>query len=87
MRWAGRRPKLWGSVINELKASERATAQNTGLTLTMCVNYGGRNELTDAMRSIAKAVAMGQLSPTGIPERTIARHLYVPCLLYTSRCV
>lgn len=78
MRWAGRRPRLWGSVISELKASERATANNTGLTLTMCVNYGGRNELTDAMRSIAEEVAAGRLSPNGITERTIARHLYVP---------
>lgn len=78
MRWAGRRPKLWGSVISELKASELATAKNTGLTLTMCVNYGGRNELTDAVRAIAAEVASGRLSPHGINERTIARHLYVP---------
>ncbi|UBH06175.1 isoprenyl transferase [Leucobacter sp. Psy1] len=78
MRWAGRRPKLWGSVISELKASERETANNTGLTLTMCVNYGGRNELTDAVRSIAREVEAGRLSPEGISERTIGRHLYVP---------
>lgn len=78
MRWAGRKPRLWGSVIRELKAAERATEMNTGLTLTMCVNYGGRNELTDAMRSIAQEVQAGKLSPKGITERTIARHLYVP---------
>ncbi|WP_449277350.1 isoprenyl transferase [Leucobacter sp. GX24907] len=78
MRWAGRRPRLWGSVINELQASERATARNTGLTLTMCVNYGGRNELTDAVRRIADEVRAGRLSPAGISERTIERHLYVP---------
>ena len=78
MRWAGRKPRLWGSVINELKASERATATNTGLTLTMCVNYGGRNELTDAVRAIAYEVEAGRLSPQGITERTLARHLYVP---------
>ena len=78
MRWAGRKPRLWGSVINELRASERATAGNTGLTLTMCVNYGGRNELTDAVRSIAAEVEAGRLSPKGITERTIERHLYVP---------
>ncbi|GAB2552988.1 isoprenyl transferase [Leucobacter ruminantium] len=78
MRWAGRRPKLWGSVISELKASERATASNTGLTLTMCVNYGGRNELTDAVRAVAAEVEAGRLSSRGITERTIERHLYVP---------
>ena len=78
MRWAGRRPKLWGSVIKELQASERVTRDNTGLTLTMCVNYGGRNEITDAVRRIAEEVKRGELSPKGITERVIERHLYVP---------
>lgn len=78
VRWAGRRPKLWGSVINELQTAERRTARNTGLTLTMCVNYGGRNEITDAVREIAKEVRAGRLSPSRISERTIERHLYVP---------
>lgn len=78
IRWSGRRPRLWESVLNELKTAERVTARNTGLTLTMCVNYGGRNELTDAVRSIAAEVRAGRLSPSGITERTIARHLYVP---------
>ncbi|MBP1325295.1 undecaprenyl diphosphate synthase [Leucobacter exalbidus] len=78
MRWAGRKPKLWGSVINELRASERATANNTGLTLTMCVNYGGRNEITDVVRAIASEVESGRLTAQGITERTIQRHLYVP---------
>lgn len=78
MRWAGRKPRLWNSVITELKESERVTAGNTGLTLTMCVNYGGRNELTDAVRAIAAEVEAGRLSSRGITERTLARHLYVP---------
>lgn len=78
MRWAGRKPRLWGSVISELRASERATANNTGLTLTMCVNYGGRNELVDAVRAIAADVESGRLTPGGINERTLERHLYVP---------
>lgn len=78
MRWAGRRPRLWSSVVTELKDAERVTRNNTGLTLTMCVNYGGRNELTDAMREIAAEVKAGRLSPRGITERTIERHLYVP---------
>lgn len=80
MRWAGRKPRLWGSVIHELRTSERVTAGNTGLTFTMCVNYGGRNELTDAVRAIAYEVEAGKLSPQGITERTLARHLYVPDL-------
>lgn len=78
VRWAGRRPRLWESVLKELKVAERQTAGNTGLTLTMCVNYGGRNEITDAVRKIAQDVAEGRLSPRGITERVIEKYLYVP---------
>ena len=78
MRWAGRRPRLWSSVVNELKASERATANNTGLTLTMCVNYGGRSGNPEAVRANSQKVGEGRHFPRGIPERTIAKHLYVP---------
>ncbi|GGK86813.1 isoprenyl transferase [Salinibacterium xinjiangense] len=80
IRWAGRRPRLWGSVINELQFAERLTAQNSTLTLTMCINYGGRNEITDAVRALADEVAAGRLKPSGISEKTIQKHLYVPDL-------
>ena len=54
VRWAGRRPKLWKSVIDELEEAERMTAGNSTLTLTMCVNYGGRAEIADAAQAIAR---------------------------------
>jgi undecaprenyl diphosphate synthase len=78
VRWSGRRPKLWSSVIKDLEAAEKLTAQNTALTLTMCVNYGGRAEIVDAVRQSAEKVAEGSLSPEGITARTVARHLYLP---------
>ncbi len=78
IRWAGRQPRLWGSVVKELQFAERLTAGNDVLTLTMCVNYGGRTELTDAVRALAGEVAAGRLNPSGITERTIQRHLYLP---------
>jgi len=80
IRWSGRRPKLWASVINELRVAEEATATNSTMTLNMCVNYGGRNELTDAVQSIAAEVAAGRLKPSGITEKVIQRHLYQPQL-------
>jgi undecaprenyl diphosphate synthase len=46
----------------------------------MCVNYGGRNELTDAVRAIADEVKAGRLKPSGISEKTIQKHLYIPDL-------
>ena len=53
---------------------------NTGLQFTMCVNYGGRNELTDAVRSIADDVASGRLRPSAVSEKLIQKRLYVPDL-------
>lgn len=78
VKWAGRRPRLWGSVIKELQFAERLTAGNDTLTLTMCVNYGGRVEVVDAVRAIAEQVAAGRMKPSAITEKTIRRHLYVP---------
>ena len=78
VRWAGRAPRLWKSVVRELKAAEELTQHNDVLTLTMCVNYGGRAELADAAKSIAREVAAGRLSAERVDERVFARHLYVP---------
>ena len=78
VRWAGRAPRLWKSVIKELQVAEELTRDNDVLTLTMCVNYGGRAELADAARSIARGVAAGRIDPDKVDERTLARHLYVP---------
>lgn len=78
VQWAGRRTRLWRSVLHELRAAEQLTAGNDVLTLTMCVNYGGRAELVDATRAIAAAAATGTLDPRRIDESTIADHLYVP---------
>ncbi len=78
VRWAGRRPKLWKSVIDELEEAERLTAANTTLTLTMCVNYGGRAEIADAAAAIAREAAAGRLDPSKVDERTIGRFLDEP---------
>ena len=78
VRWAGRRPKLWKSVIDELEEAERLTAKNTKLTLTMCVNYGGRAEIADAAAAMARDVAAGRLKADRIDERMFHRYLDEP---------
>jgi undecaprenyl diphosphate synthase len=78
IRWAGRRPKLWKSVIEELEASEKLTAKNSRLTLTMCVNYGGRAEIVDAVSAIAQEVAAGNIDPNKVTEKTVKRFLDEP---------
>ena len=78
VRWAGRRPRLWRSVIKELEVAEELTRKNDVLTLTMCVNYGGRAEIADAAAAIGREVAAGRLNPNRIDERTVARFLDEP---------
>lgn len=78
IRWSGRTPKLWKSVIDDLRAAEALTRKNRTMTLNMCVNYGGRLELVDAVRELAAAAKAGKLEPSRISERSIAQHLYQP---------
>jgi undecaprenyl diphosphate synthase len=80
VRWAGRRPRLWRSVVNELEAAEELTRGNDVLTLTMCVNYGGRAEIADAARGLARDVAAGRVDPERVDERLLARYLDEPDL-------
>lgn len=78
VRWAGRRPRLWKSVINELEEAERMTADNDVMTLYMCVNYGGRAEIADAAKEIARKVAAGEINPERVTEATVAAHMDEP---------
>jgi undecaprenyl diphosphate synthase len=78
VRWAGRRPRLWKSVIDELQVAEELTKDNKVLTLTMCVNYGGRAEIADAAAAVALAVKAGRLDPAKIDEKAFARFLDEP---------
>ena len=80
VRWAGRRQRLWKSVIDELEEAERRTRGNDVLTLQFCVNYGGRSEIADAAAALAADVAAGRARPTKVDERTLARYLYNPDL-------
>ena len=78
VRWAGRRPRLWRSVISELEDAERMTVGNSVLTLQFCVNYGGRAEIADAAAAIAADVAAGRLKPREVNEKVFARYLDEP---------
>jgi undecaprenyl diphosphate synthase len=80
VRWSGREARLWKSVVDELKKAERKTSKNDQLTLTMCVNYGGRAEIADAMIEMAQDVKDRKLKPAAITEKKIKKYLYEPTL-------
>lgn len=78
IRWVGSRPRLWRSVIKELAIAEEMTRDNDVITVNYCVNYGGRTEITEAARDIAREAAAGRLNPERITEATITRHMQRP---------
>ncbi len=78
VRWAGRRPRLWRSVIKQLEVAEDRTRHNDTLQMQFCVNYGGRAEIVDATRKIAAAAAQGQLDPAHITEKSFHGYLDEP---------
>ncbi len=78
VRWAGRRPRLWKSVISELETAESQSRDNSVLTLQFCVNYGGRAEIVDAARAIAAAAQRGELDPARLTEDRFRRFLDEP---------
>ena len=79
IRFIGRRNwRVPRSVLKEIRIAEDLTRENTGMTLSIAFNYGGRAEIVDAVRQIAQEVCAGELRVSKIDERTIAEHLYSP---------
>jgi undecaprenyl diphosphate synthase len=72
----GRQSGLPEGVIKELHQTMEETRNNTGMTLGLALNYGGRTEIIDAARGIAQAVKDGQLNVDDIDEQCINEHLY-----------
>ncbi|MCU0717146.1 MAG: isoprenyl transferase [Pirellula sp.] len=72
----GRRDGLPSDVLEEMDLAIAKSASMTGLHLCLAINYGSRQEITDAVRSIAREVRAGTLAPDQIDETTISQHLY-----------
>ncbi|NQU21417.1 MAG: isoprenyl transferase [Candidatus Nealsonbacteria bacterium] len=72
----GRREGLPEDVLQEIDRTVEMSRDNTGLRLCLAINYGGRAELADAVRRIARQVKAGTLQPEELTEETLASHLY-----------
>jgi len=76
MKYIGRTYDLPAEVQEKMRWAEEATAGNTGTTLTLALNYGGRSELVDAFRGLATEMKQKHQSAEQITEEDIHRHLY-----------
>ncbi|HMN95394.1 MAG TPA: isoprenyl transferase [Phycisphaerales bacterium] len=74
-RTIGRLEGLPPAVQGELRRTAEATRACAGTTLVLALNYGGRAEIVDAMRRIARRVASGEIGPEAIDEAMIDAHL------------
>jgi undecaprenyl diphosphate synthase len=80
IQYLGRREGLPASLQHEMDRDMEATQGNTGLILNLAINYGGRAEITDAVRKIASKVLAGAMLPEEITEHSVGEHLYAPGL-------
>ena len=80
IRIIGEREGLEPDIVRLLEECENLTRANTGLTLVVAFNYGGRNEIAHAARRLAEEAAEGRLDPRDITKEHIGANLYAPDL-------
>jgi len=71
----GKLERLPEQVQRDLSAAKAVLAQNTGMSLCLAINYGGRSEIVDAVREIAAEVFRGELAVDAIDEPCVSAHL------------
>ncbi len=76
IRFVGNLHALPLSLQAEIERAVEATANNSGIQFTVATNYGGRQEIIQACRSIAEKVQQGLIEPEQIDEALFERHLY-----------
>lgn len=76
IRFIGTREGLSDEIKEKIDIVENATAGNSKITMNIALNYGGREEIVHAVRSICEEVKSGKLSVESIDEKQVAKHLY-----------
>jgi undecaprenyl diphosphate synthase len=74
---------VWGDITalaeglqNSIEDCIERTKNNTGVNFNICLNYGGRDEITKAMQKIAIKVKNGEINPEDITEEVVSNNLY-----------
>lgn len=76
LRFIGFRQNLRPDLLKQMEESEQLTAGNTALQLNLAINYGGRAEVVEAVRSIAELARKDQLDPADLTEAIFTDHLF-----------
>ena len=75
VKMIGDRTRFDQDIIDGINRLESETKNNTGLTFVIAVNYGGRDEITRAVKKLAADCAAGKQDPEEITEQVVASYL------------
>lgn len=78
VRSIGRLDRLPPSTRRAVEHAVAKTADNDGMKLVFALSYGGRAEIIDATRRIARDAELGKIDPEDLDEKTFASYLYAP---------
>jgi undecaprenyl diphosphate synthase len=68
--------RLAPDIVSLIEQAEETTRDNSAITLTIALSYGGRSEIVAAVRAIAAQVQAGSLALDAVDEECLARHLF-----------
>ena len=75
------------ATLDELRETERLSADNQGMVLRLALSYGGRTEIADAARRIAEDAIAGRIEPKDVDEEAVASRLYDPSMRDVDLCI
>jgi undecaprenyl diphosphate synthase len=78
IRHMGRRGRIPRSTLQAIDNAVEMTRNNTGTSLNIAFNYGGRAEIIDAVRALCEDISSGKLAPDEVDEERFRSYLYVP---------
>ena len=76
LKFFGDLRRLSPELLELIDRTDKTSAKYQGFQANICLNYGGRDEIKNAVRAIAQEVKSGTLAPEEITEETIGAHLY-----------
>jgi len=75
LRVIGNRDGLAADIVRDIADAEKTTSSNARIDVNICINYGARDEILRATRSLAQRVARGEMAVDGIDQQSFEREL------------